>query len=117
MTYQKLQTTVQRELLYQIITNLRNKRLSHSRAKRTAQVFLPILKSEDVSIFLNALTKISYSYPEILEASIVAVGAYEKEKVTAGLSSVRNFLQEVLPSQSSINGGLPSEALAKGGEE
>lgn len=93
MTYKKLQSTFQKELLYQIITNLRNKKLSHNRAKRTAQVFLPVLKSEDEKIFLDALTKLSYSYPEILEASIVAVGEYEKEKIIEELIRVRHGLK------------------------
>lgn len=93
MTYKTLQTNFERELLFQIITLLRNKKITNVRSKQIAQVFLPMLSLSSADEFIEKLAKMSYNYPEIMEAFIIAVRMYEKENVSEGLAQVRNEIQ------------------------
>lgn len=89
MTYNKLKTNFERELIVRVITNLRRKNISEVRAKKIAQVFLPTLKSESAEEFCEELSKLGRHYPEIMEAFIVTFTQYEKETVTTNLQRIR----------------------------
>lgn len=93
MTYKTLQTTFERELLYHIITNVRERRLTGTGAKEIAGSFLPLLNSVTVEEFIEKLSKLSRSHNEIREAFIVTVSKYEKEELTKKLIEVRSELR------------------------
>lgn len=93
MTYKTLQTNFERELLFQIIYNMRLKKISYRRAKEVSKVFLPVLKSEGIEEFIKELSVLSRNYPEIMEAFIITVRQYENEKVEEDLLKVRSKLK------------------------
>ncbi len=94
MTYKTLQTNFERELLFQIIQNLRHKKLTHEEAKIVAQRFMPVLKSETAQEFIESLAKLAQYHPEILEAFIKTIREYEKDEVANTLSRARVCLSE-----------------------
>lgn len=94
MTYKTLQTNFERELLLQVITGLRQKKFSNDYAKRIAKAFLPALNSENPDQFMDSLTKMSYRYPEIMNAFIPVAKDYEKEMVSVNLEKVRSEMEE-----------------------
>lgn len=89
MTYQTLVTNFERELLFQIIYNMRQKKLSSERARKTAKDFLPVLRSKNAEEFIESLSRLSRTSPEVMEAFIKTVKEYEKEKVIEELIKVR----------------------------
>lgn len=93
MTYKKLKTNFERELLFQIIQNLRKEKLTHDKAQSLAKEFLPLLKAESSEEFIKSLAKLAETHNEILEAYLIAVKDYEKESVEEGLDTVRKSLK------------------------
>lgn len=89
MELKTLQTNFERELLFQIISNLRHDKLTKSRAKNVAKAFLPTLKLNDAEEFILNNAKLSEFYPEILEAFLVSVKKYEEETKLNKLNLVR----------------------------
>lgn len=93
MDYLTLQTNFERELLFQIIFKLGQKKLEKARARKVAQAFLPTLKSIDAPEFIKRNAKLSEFYPEILEAFLVTVKEYDRQKTEINLIDVRQEMK------------------------
>jgi len=89
MEYKTLQTNFERELLFQIIQNIKRKKLTKKNAKKVAKAFVPTLTSEDADTFIEKNARLCEFYPEIMEAFLVTIKDYEQYVVTSGLSNVR----------------------------
>lgn len=93
MKLQKLKTNFERELLFQIIQNLRKNKLSDVQAQNIAKEFLPLLKAETSEEFIKSLSKLAETHNEILEAFLISVKDYEKDHIIERLDAVRKGLK------------------------
>ena len=93
MDYKTLKTNFERELLYQVITRMREKKLSSLRAQKIAQAFLPALKEKTPESFIEHISKKAVGYPEITEAFIAAVRKFELENNNLRLEEIRDQLK------------------------
>jgi len=94
MTYQTLQTNFEKELLFNLIFNMKKKRITKERGQKVAKEFLKILKAEkDAQGFMDSMTKISPYYPEIRETFLKVAYEYENEKISENLTKVREILK------------------------
>ncbi len=94
MSYKKLQTNFERELLLSLIISLRSGKISSKKAKLIAGEFLTVLKNETtVEGFMSSLSKKAEFYTEIREAFLKAAAEYEKEMVDEKIGNVRNMLK------------------------
>ncbi len=93
MDYKSLKTNFERELLYQVIIRIREKRLTLTRAQKIAIAFLPAVKEETPELFLQRVSKVSEGFPELTEAFIASVSKYEQENQTSKLNEVRRKLK------------------------
>lgn len=94
MSYKKLQTNFERELLLSLIISLRSGKISSKKAKLIAGEFLTVLKNETtIEGFMSSLSKKAEFYPEIREAFLKAATEYEKEMVDERIGNVRNMLK------------------------
>ncbi len=93
MDYQTLQTNFERELLFQIIQNIKRKKLTKKDAKTVAKAFVPTLTSDDADTFIAKNARLCEFYPEIMEAFLVTMKEYEKYVVTTGLINVRGEMK------------------------
>ena len=89
MTFKKLKTNFERELLFQIIQNLRKNKLTHDDAQNLAKEFLTLVNSGTSEEFMVKLSRLSETHAEILEAFIVTVGDYEKDHISECLKTAR----------------------------
>lgn len=105
MTFKKLKTNFERELLFQIIQNLRKERLTHDSAQSLAKEFLPLLRSETSEDFINKVSKLSEKHPEILEAFLISVKDYEKDHITDSLETARTKISSLITNHQSPNHG------------
>lgn len=95
MTFKTLKTNFERELLFQIIQNLRKDKLSHVQAQILAQNFLPILRSESSEEFIEKLSKLGQFHPEILEAFVITIKEYEIESQDERLKNAREKIKQI----------------------
>jgi Asp-tRNA(Asn)/Glu-tRNA(Gln) amidotransferase B subunit len=93
MEYKTLQTNFERELLFQIIQNIKRKKLTKKNAKKVAKAFVPTLTSEDADTFIEKNARLCEFYPEIMEAFLVTIKDYEQYVVRSGLSKVRTEMK------------------------
>ncbi len=93
MDYKTLQTNFERELLFQIIYNMRRQKLSKKGARKVAKAFLPTLTSEDANVFIDKNARLCEFYPEIMEAFITTIKEYEKEVTKDGLLKARGEMK------------------------
>lgn len=93
MTYKNLQTTFERELLFQIIQGLRSGKIGHAMARVMAKSFLPTLKSGNEEEFVDNVSKICQVSPLLSSAFISTIQKYEKEKVAMQLEHVRQEIK------------------------
>lgn len=97
MTYKTLKTNFEREILFQIIFNMKQKRMSTKKAKQIARVVLQeVRKEHDEASFLQNIAKLSESFPEVMEAFIKSASEYEKEFQTERIASVQKSLNEIM---------------------
>jgi hypothetical protein len=109
MTHKTLKTNFEREILFQIIFKMKQKRMSTKKAKQIARVVLPIVKKSTTNEeFLNDLSKLCSFYPEILDVYLSFYKDYEKEFKNEKLKSVLKSLEE--------ESGRTQFAASKGGE-
>lgn len=93
MTYKKLQTTFERELIFEIVMNLRKGTLSYEGSKRIAKAFMPVIKNQTAEDFIKSLMVLCRYFPEITDAFIKAYGEFEKEDTALTLNVVRDELK------------------------
>lgn len=97
MTYKTLKTNFEREILFQIIFKMKQKRMSTRRAQQIAKVVLQEIRKEpDEASFLKNIAKLSENYPEVMEAFIKSASEYEKEFQTERIASVQKSLNEIM---------------------
>lgn len=95
MNYQTLTINFERELLLQLIANMRKGVIQKDKAKVIAQVFLGILKEEKTKEeFMENMYKVAPYYTELREACLKVAATYENENTEDALKNVReNFKQ------------------------
>ena len=93
MNYKTLQTTFERELIFEIIMGLRKGKLSYEGSKGIAKAFLPSVEKETVDEFVESLVRLCRYFPEVTNAFIRAYSVYEKERREMTLLTVRNELK------------------------
>lgn len=90
MTYQKLKTNIEKELLMVLIMGLRHDNISKARAKIISSVLLKVIKgstsSDDV---LDKFSKLCQVYPEMVDPYIKVAKKYEEEDKSERLSNLR----------------------------
>lgn len=98
---------VQRDLLFQIINNMKRERLSSSEAQMLAKDFLPLLESNSVEEMLSSLSLLSKSYKEVAEVFYIYANEYEKTIVPQKLEEMSKYI-----AQNDIESAI---IIAKGG--
>lgn len=94
MTYAKLKTNIERELLMVLIMGLRYKKISSIRAKEVSRKMLETLKTSSTSIeALDSISKICERYPELVEPYIKVAKKYEEEDKQQKLNGISFYLQ------------------------
>ena len=79
MSQKNLKLNFQRELLFQIILNVKQKRLTIKYAQKIAQMIVPLLKQElEDKDFIEKISTLSQRVIEIREATIKTLIEYEK---------------------------------------
>lgn len=97
MTFKTLKTNFERELLFQIITNLRRKKLSQKGASYIAKdVLLKIKEESTEESFLQSVSGLGEKYPEVMEAFIKSAYEYEKEFKAEKIEEVKNSLNKIM---------------------
>lgn len=85
---------VQRDLLFQIINNMKRERLSSNEAQMLAKDFLPLLESNSVEEILSSLALLSKSYKEVAEVFYIYADEYEKTVIPQKLNAISKYLAE-----------------------
>ncbi len=93
MDYITLQKNFERELLFQIINKMRQKKLGKDQARLVSKAFLPTLKSVDEKDFIRQNARLCEFYPEILEAFLVTVKEYDDLTTENNLIKVRSEMK------------------------
>lgn len=93
MNYQQLKNNFERELLFQIISNLRLKRLTNDESKRIARDFLPIINCENEKEFIKNLSKLSERYPQVRDAYLRTIEEYDNSQKNEKLLYIRSILK------------------------
>lgn len=99
---------VQRDLLFQIIKNMRKEKLGTSEAQALAKDFLPLLESNSIEEMLSSLALLSKSYKEVAEVFATYALEYEKTIIPQKLEEMSKRI-----AQNDIEGAL---SIAKGGK-
>lgn len=88
-----LKQNFERELLFQLISNLRRENMDIKKAQKIAKAFMPILQSDNENEeFMDKVSNISKFYPEANEAFISTVRDYDSQKIKEELAKVREEL-------------------------
>ncbi len=95
MDYKTLQKNFERELLVQIIQNMRVKKLNKKGAKKVAKAFLPTLTCENTDQFIERNARLCEFYPEIMEAFLITIKDYEERLRVDRLNLAREKLTKV----------------------
>ncbi len=98
---------VQRDLLFQIINNMKRERLKSNDAQMLAKDFLPLLESNSVEEMLSSLALLSKNYTEVAEVFVIYAQEYEKTVVPQKLEEISERI-----AQNDIEGAIK---IAKGG--
>ena len=97
MTYKTLQTNFERELLFEIIFEMKQKSLTNKNAHLIAKAFMGVLKKvETKKEFLDEMSKIARYYPEIQRAFTKVAAEYEMEFRSEQIAKVQKTLQKFI---------------------
>lgn len=90
---EKLVSNVERELLFHIIKNMKQRKISIAEAHHLAKDFMNILPVKDKEDLLNKLKKLSRRYPEASELYVKYIIPHEEEKREQLLNTMRSHIQ------------------------
>jgi hypothetical protein len=90
----QLISDLERDLLFQIIFNLRHKSISVNEAQRLAQDFLAILPENDKEHLLIKLAALSKEYPEVREVYLKYAPSYYEEKTHQLIDEMVKYIHE-----------------------
>jgi len=95
MNYTTFKTNFERELLFQIITNMKRGRKDARSSKSIAQSFHVILKkAENEEQLIEALSRLSRQHQEIRDAFMRTMNEYENATVKEKLAILRNQIDK-----------------------
>ncbi len=96
MTYKKLQTNFERELLFCLIFNMKKGQITRERGQQVSREFLQVLKNETtIEGFMQNLSRKAEFYPEIREAFLIVAEEFEAENIKENLIIVRERLRAI----------------------
>lgn len=95
MTYKKLRTDLERELLLTLIVGMKRNKISDKRAQMISKSFLQIMKStDDKRELVNRVSILCQTYPEIVDGYLKTARKFEEEETSIKLLEVKAYLEE-----------------------
>ena len=91
---QVYKTDMERDILFQIITNMRNLQLEYSRAKGLSEEFLKSTITDDLDEVFRSLKIMSSNYPEAREVYIKYIEKYLGEKTDHAINKIHSHMQK-----------------------
>lgn len=99
---------VERDLLFHIITNMRNMEITMARASRLAKEFLDTLPVDDKEIVIKTLSKMGNTYPEAQAIYIKYANDYYARKKDLITKKIHSHLchGEIKEALKTVKGGI-----------
>ncbi|MCR4324713.1 MAG: hypothetical protein NUV69_03420 [Candidatus Curtissbacteria bacterium] len=98
---EQLTDSVEKDLLFYIITHMRESKITMGQAQNLARDFLAILPAVNKEDFLGKINTLGEKYPEAKSVYLKHAAPYEDEKAKAAVSQMQQL----------IRGGKVEEAL------
>ena len=93
-TIERYINDIKRDLLFHIITNIREKKMTLGEAKYLAKDFLALLPARNKKEVLDKLYSLTTIYPEARTVFAAHLGAFEEEKTRNKLAEIRTYMQK-----------------------
>ncbi len=104
--FEQFKKDFKQDMLIKVIVALRRKRISQENASYLAKRILEIFQDEKATEVFKKINKLAETHPNILEILIKRGTEYDERQRAHDINQIQVYLR----------GGLPTEALAKGGE-